>query len=255
MSAALLASVDAVHRNYSVRAIPMPGTGPDDYYDEDGLCTQANHEWMNDPDFVRAYERGVQAAGWDFGIHWRVHVALWVAEMATHVPGDFVECGVGRGMVSSAILEALPWSALDRRFFLVDSFLPYRTSDAVGTQGPAAGVSPHYAESVDRVRDNFAEWERIEIIQGFVPDVLTAVDATHIAYLHIDMNAPLAERAACEALWPRLSPGGWILFDDYAFAYFRESKVAADAFARSVGVDILSVATGQGLLQKPFDAG
>src|ERR1700722_18401497 len=39
-----------------------------------------------------------------------------------HVPGDFVECGVNAGFISSAIMRHLSWNALDRRFHLIDTF-------------------------------------------------------------------------------------------------------------------------------------
>ena len=64
-------------------------------YDQDGLFSIHNHEFMADPDFIRAYARGVKAVGGvDYQWHWRVHVGLWAAANAAKRPGDFVECGV-----------------------------------------------------------------------------------------------------------------------------------------------------------------
>ena len=37
-------------------------------------------------------------------------------------PGDFVECGVNKGFLSSAIMEYLDWNSLDRGFYLLDTF-------------------------------------------------------------------------------------------------------------------------------------
>jgi hypothetical protein len=36
--------------------------------------------------------------------------------------GDFVECGVNAGFVSSAIMKKLQWNTLGRRFYLIDTF-------------------------------------------------------------------------------------------------------------------------------------
>ena len=78
---------------------------------------------MQDPAFSKAYARAVQAAGGqDYQIHWRVHVALWAASCAARIKGDFVECGVNRGFVSSAIMDYLDWNSLGRRFYLLDTF-------------------------------------------------------------------------------------------------------------------------------------
>src|SRR5712692_9032713 len=79
-----------------------------DIYDEDGLRSIHNHEFMIDPSFRKAYNRGVFAAG-DYWWHWRVHIGLWGAYSACKLDGDFVECGVNRGFLSSAIMEYLNW--------------------------------------------------------------------------------------------------------------------------------------------------
>jgi len=86
----------------------------DDIYDQDGLRSVHDHEFMRDPAFRRAYARGVQAAGTDYGWHWRVHVGLWAASCAARIEGDFAECGVNRGFMASAI-HALPRLALSRQ--------------------------------------------------------------------------------------------------------------------------------------------
>jgi hypothetical protein len=90
-------------------------------YDQDGLRSIHNHDFMSDPAFVRAYQRGVQAAS-DYHWHWRVHVGLWAARLAVRLPGDFVECGTNRGFLSSAIMKDLDWDKTGRRFYLLDTF-------------------------------------------------------------------------------------------------------------------------------------
>lgn len=77
----------------------------DHVYDQDLLRTQHNHQFMNDPDFQAAYARGRAATGgMEFNWHWRVHTALWAASHAAKLEGDFVECGVAKGFMSSAVM-------------------------------------------------------------------------------------------------------------------------------------------------------
>ena len=52
-------------------------------------------------------EKTLDAAGRDYRWHWRVHVGLWTATSALKLAGDFVECGVNRGFMSSAIMHLL----------------------------------------------------------------------------------------------------------------------------------------------------
>src|SRR5207248_9328469 len=78
---------------------------------------------LHDPAFRRAYARGVQAGrGVNPGMAWRIHIALWAARMALRAPGQFVECGVNAGFVSSAIMDYLDWNAVARKFILIDTF-------------------------------------------------------------------------------------------------------------------------------------
>ncbi|QGM93334.1 class I SAM-dependent methyltransferase [Methylocystis rosea] len=228
-------------------------------YHQDGLHSIHNHEFMEDPDFVRAYARGVKAAGCDYNWHWRVHVGLWAATTAAKLPGDFVECGVNRGFLSSAIMTLLDWNALDRRFYLLDTFSGL-DERYVSEAEKAAGVLERNKAEIDRgfytfepeeVRKNFSEWKNTEIIVGSIPDTLPQIDAKRIAFLHIDLNCSPPEVAAAEALWDRLTPGGLILLDDYAYSGYRSQKLGMDGFAKRRDVPILSLPTGQGLMIKP----
>jgi len=228
-------------------------------YDQDGLRSVHNHEFVNDPVFQSAYARGVQAVGSDYNWHWRVHTGLWAATMAAKLPGDFAEFGVNRGFLSSAIMHLLDWNATGRTFYLLDTFTGiderYITPDDI-----AVGViernqrdieTGFYTFDLEAVRANFAEWPRARIIPGPVPETLGDIDSEQFAFAHIDMNCAAPEIAAIEFLWPRLVPGGVVLLDDYAYSGYRSQKLAMDAFARRVSTAILSLPTGQGLIIKP----
>jgi hypothetical protein len=79
-------------------------------YKFDGLHTVHNARFREDPRFQAAWEGAFQATGSvDPGSAWRIHVGLWAASIASRVPGDFVECGVNAGFLSSAILRYLDW--------------------------------------------------------------------------------------------------------------------------------------------------
>ncbi len=227
-----------------------------DAYNQDGLISVHNHEFMQEPRFTAAYQRGVAAAGQDYHWHWRVHIGLWAAQTAVRLPGDFVECGVNRGFLSSSIMQRLDWDALGRQFYLLDTFRgvdPRYLSDDDRREGVVeknAGwiEQGFYATESDSVRRNFAEWRNVTIVEGAIPETLSRVTAARIAFLHIDMNCAAPEVAALEYFWPRLQVGAPVLLDDYAFHGYRHQKVAMDALAERLGVAIASLPTGQGLL-------
>jgi len=224
-------------------------------YDQDGLRSVHNHEFMLDPFFRRAYARGVLAAKEDYHWHWRVHVGLWAAYSASKLKGDFVECGVNRGFLSSAIMEFLNWDSLNRTFYLMDTFCGlderYVSDEEIKRGVLERAISESYTTSVESVRDNFSQWKNIRIIVGAIPETLCAVEAENVAYLHIDMNCAPPEVAAFNYFWERLVPGAFILFDDYAYRGYEPQKVAMDAAAATKDLKVLSLPTGQGLLIKP----
>lgn len=228
-------------------------------YAQDGLFTMHSDHFRRDEEFLRAYRRGVEASnGYDPKLEWRAHVALWAASIALRAPGDFVECGVNAGFVSSAIMQSVDWRNVDRKFFLIDTFAgpvlsQYSTREIergridVAKAALAAGA---YVTDLDRVRANFAEWPNAVVVQGAVPDVLDTLHFGDVAFLHLDMNCALPERAALEFFWSRLSPGGVVLFDDYTYFGHDSQTESIDAVARALGVKILALPTGQGLIVK-----
>jgi hypothetical protein len=227
-------------------------------YNQDGLRSIHNHDFMSDPAFVRAYRRGVQAAS-DYDWHWRVHVGLWAARLAARLPGDFVECGTNRGFLSSAIMKDLDWGKTGRRFYLLDTFggLAERYVSVEEKKGGALERnrreldSGFYTTNIEAVHANFAEWKNVCIIVGAIPETLEQIDTRCVAFLHIDMNCSPPEVAAIRHLWDRLTPGAPVLLDDYAGLGYEWQKIGMDAFATERGLSILSLPTGQGLLIKP----
>jgi len=228
-------------------------------YLQDGLFTVHDDRFRRDPSFRAAYRRGVKACnGIDPAFEWRVHVALWAASISLRCPGDFIECGVNAGFISSAIMHYLQWHTIDKSFYLIDTFggpilAQYSPEEVeLGRRGLAedALVAGAYVTDLERVRANFAEWPNAKIIQGAVPDVLPTLDIEAVAFLHLDMNCAAPERAALEFFWDRLPAGGIVLLDDYAYFGHDRQKDAVDAAARALGVTVLSVPTGQGLIIK-----
>ena len=239
---------------YFVFNVRTPGL-----YAQDGLFTFNNSHFAQDQEFQAAYARGVLASrGVDPKIEWRVHVALWAARAALQVPGDFVECGVNAGFVSSAIMHHLGWQGVDKTFYLIDTFRgpvlsQYSNEEVQRGQRKVAEdaiAKGAYVTDLDRVRANYAEWPNARTVQGAVPEVLETLALDRVAFLHLDMNCAGPERAAFEYFWEKLSPGGLVLLDDYAMHGYDDLAAGIDGAARERGANVLSLPTGQGLIWK-----
>jgi Methyltransferase domain len=231
-------------------------------YARDGLFTMHRAPFLGEKAFRSAYDRGVQASnGLDPKMEWRTHVALWAAATALRAGGDFVECGVNAGFVSSAIMHALNWRGMTRKFYLIDTFSgpvlsqysPVEIERGRVDTAKAALAAGAYVTDLERVRANFSEWPNAVVVQGAVPEVLEAGNALNfgpVAFLHLDMNCALPERRALEFFWSRLSVGGVVLFDDYTYFGHDSQTEAIDAVAGALGARVLALPTGQGVIVK-----
>lgn len=153
--------VKEIAAKFGIGIFRLPGR-----YAQDGLITIHSDHFRADPGFRAAYDRGLLASsGFDPGFEWRVHIALWAARTALRVDGDFAECGVNAGFISSAIMENLRWNTIARRFYLIDTFagpvLTQYSQQEVGRGRLAlarkAIEAGAYVTDMDHVRANFAE--------------------------------------------------------------------------------------------------
>jgi len=259
-----LAKSAAALRSWARRRLASAGyvyfkVGSPEYYAQDSLFTTNNDDFRRSPRFRAAYARGLRAScGVDPHIEWRVHVALWAAGVGVRAAGDFVECGVNAGFLSSAIMQYLDWAALPKRFHLIDTFqgpvLSQYTAEEISS-GRAAMVKDAvdrgaYVTDLERVAANFSEWPNVALLPGVVPDVLRSLHIGRVAFLHLDMNCAYPERAALEFFWDSLSPGGVVLLDDYGYFGYDSHRQAIDAVVQQRGADVLSLPTGQGLIMR-----
>jgi hypothetical protein len=215
----------------------------------DGIATIHNTKFTDTPRFQRAYARAVKAAGWDYGIPFRVHQALWCSRQAQKVLGDFVELGTGRGFFMSAVMADFDgWTSQGRTLHLFDTFKSFHL-DSNGMLRSENGPSPVYAISAEETRENFAEWPGVVIHEGDVVESLQNVELRP-AFLHIDLNYAPPEIFGLRNLWPSIPSGGVVLLDDYAYRGYEKQGEAMDLLAQELGFDILTTPTGQGIIIK-----
>lgn len=213
---------------------------------------------MSGARFQSAYAKGTKSGhkfaeeGAEFHIEWRVHVILWAAGLGIKLEGDFVECGVNTGIYSLSIADYYEFSSSGRKFYLFDTFCG-TPEDQMNEEelGKRPGDNAlRYPDCYDLARKNFEPYPNMHLVRGRVPDTLADAGVGDVAYLSIDMNVAQAELEAIKYFWPKLVPGAPVVLDDYGWADHRSQKVVMDQFAQEVGVQILTMPTGQGLIIK-----
>jgi hypothetical protein len=243
----MIRTLNRLGGNYLVR--PLYGKAT---YNQDGMATTHNADFMTDPRFAPAYEAGRATGSWTFGdLHWRAYVVCWAAERGASLEGDFVECGVNRGGYALTVIRYLDFGRLPKRFYLLDTYEGL-VERLISPEERAHGVRVgEYEPCYEAVVRTFAPYGNVEIVQGAVPDTLPAVTSEQVAFLSLDMNTREPEIAAAEYFWDRLVSGAAIVLDDYGWRKHIEQKRAFDQFARERDVQVLSLPTGQGLILKP----
>lgn len=221
------------------------------YFHEDRLATWNQTAFLDDPAFQAALARGEAASPGHPKIRWRLHVVLWAAQQCARLPGTFVECGVNTGFLMAAVMQRLGWNALGREAWLFDTFEGLDPVLVTPEEAEDGRLGLYKSTNIDAVKRNFAEFERVHFVQGSVPASLEGVETGPVAFLSIDMNNAAPEIAAFRHFWPRMTPGGYVVLDDYNYEGYPVQHRAFDALAEELGFEILSLPTGQGLIQKP----
>jgi O-methyltransferase len=164
---------------------------------------------------------------------------------ALAVPGDVVEFGIAQGATSALLANELRGTG--RVLWLYDSFagLPAPTpEDRLKDDIFGLGAIERYrgemacprAEVEERLRRIGIAPEAVRIVPGFIDQTLprAAPDRVAFAYVDFDFYAPIRE--ALDFLDRTLSPGGWIVVDDYDF-FSTGAKQAVDEFVARRGAD------------------
>ncbi len=118
-----------------------------------------------------------------------------------------------------------------------------------------APVEDRYPDVADIARANFADKAYARIVEGIVPETLTAYTGSKVAFLHIDMNAAYPEVEAFRHFWHLLAPGAPVVFDDYGFPRHRAQRRALDEVAAALDVEIMMLPTCQGIVFKTPNGG
>jgi hypothetical protein len=139
------------------------------------------------------------------------------------VPGDLIETGVWRGgacIFMRGILRA--HDVHDRSVYVADSFMGLPPPDPA--RYPAdAGLNlhkvPFLAISLDEVKENFSRYglldDQVVFVEGWFRDTLPHLPAQQLAVLRLDGDLYESTYDALEALHHRVSPGGFVIIDDY----------------------------------------
>ncbi len=222
------------------------------YAQDNLIALQRTAGFLTDKRFRAAFDRHAQSDQ-EKSLGWRLHILTWAAEHCLSVPGDYVECGVYRGFSFAVVADYVNFASVQKNLFLYDTFAGI--PEALNSENRSnARYEEETAEDPDAIYSHvvrtFAAYPNIKVVRGIIPDSFAEACPEQIALLHVDLNSSKSEIAALEVLFDKVTPGGFVIFDDYGWVGYQEQKRAEDIFAGDRGHQIVELPTGQGLLIK-----
>jgi hypothetical protein len=158
------------------------------------------------------------------------------------IPGDFVETGVWRGgaaIYMRAILKA--FNIKDRIVWAADSFegLPEPERRCPADQGDMHHTFTPLAVSLEAVQANFARYglldDQVKFLKGWFKDTLPNAPIKQIAILRLDGDMYSSTMDALQALYDKVSIGGFVIVDDYGAV--PACRKAVHDFHQEIGIN------------------
>lgn len=106
--------------------------------------------------------------------------------------------------------------------------------------------------SLERVEERVRNFGTglVELHQGLIPETFSGLESHRIAFAHIDVDIFRSVQDCCEFIYPRLVPGGFMVFDDYGFESCPGTRRAVDDYFVHRPEFPLVLPTGQALVFK-----
>jgi len=201
--------------------------------------------WLGHPDFQSVYEG---AEPYTLVSPDRCYMLIGLARYARHLPGDFAECGVWNGGTALLLARTLKNTA-NKKLYLFDSFQGLPKLDA--DKDPWFFEGQYCAKSVEAVKAVLSDFQgMIDIRCGWIPKTFRGLEERRYAFAHLDVDVYQSTMDCCAYFYPRLVPGGVLLFDEYCFAAARGEKDAVDEFFADKPERPIALPTGQAIVLK-----
>lgn len=159
------------------------------------------------------------------------------------VPGDLIETGVWRGgatILMRAVLKA--HGDTTRTVWAADSFQGLPKPDPGSYPADDADrhwTRPELVVSLDEVRANFEHYglldDQVRFLPGWFRDTLPNAPIERLAVLRLDGDMYESTFEALRALYPKLSPRGYAIIDDYGA--IPSCRMAVEDFRAEHGIN------------------
>lgn len=154
------------------------------------------------------------------------------------VPGAFVEAGVWRGGASIWARAMMDFLGITEPVYVCDSFEGLPRPQFVEDEGDMHFMYPELSVSLNTVQENFGYFPlegEVRFVKGLfgytMPELKEAIGP--ISVLRVDADMYEGTMQVLENLYDKVSPGGYVILDDYALP---KARLAVDRFREQRGI-------------------
>jgi O-methyltransferase len=178
---------------------------------------------------------------------------LWVlyslARQVLALEGEFVECGVYKGGTALLFAKIIgEQTRPDKKsLHLFDTF---QGMPEVNAQKDLHRKGDFSDTSLATVRARLAAFPWAVFHPGILPATFGEIATSRICLAHVDVDIHDAVWSCCEHIYPKMAPGGVMVFDDYGFESCPGAREAVDKWFADKPEVPLVLPTGQAVVTK-----
>jgi O-methyltransferase len=144
--------------------------------------------------------------------------------IAERIPGDLIETGVWRGGCAILMRGVLKAHGVgDRSVWVADSFAglpkPTAAADKRDSQVSELWKEERLMVSIEEVKGNFDRYSlldsQVKFLKGWFSDTLPNAPIEKLAVARLDGDMYQSTLDVLSNIYPKLSPGGFLIIDDY----------------------------------------
>jgi O-methyltransferase len=159
-------------------------------------------------------------------------------ESTLPLAGDVIECGVYRGSSLFRICRALKAAGADKKVYACDSFEGF-PDERVTTRDttlfrPLTKLRAKFrlaSDVPDRIQRFAGHYGvPVQVVKGYFSDTLPTLALDRLCFIHLDVDIYESYKECLGRLYPLLTPGGVVVFDDYGSSKWPGAKRAVDEF-------------------------
>lgn len=171
--------------------------------------------WNLDPEFLRVYSivRGNTMVDL-----YRLYELWTLVEQVADVPGDIVEIGVWRGGSGGLLGYRARQLCADATVYLCDTFKGMVKTSERDPLYRGGELSDTSVATVDDLVHKRLQLANVRILPGIFPeDSAHLFQGDQVRLCHVDVDVYRSAEDILRWVWPRMPPGGLVVYDDYGF--------------------------------------